>query len=418
MRNADQRLIGYIMQSEEASMTRSLRALTIVCMALATLAAFGASDPIKSINGKLVSPAASGDFVFVVAGDNRPTAKGAPSPRVLETIFSEIRIIQPDLVLWSGDTIYGYGDTPEELQSEYSGFLARAKRADVPIFNVPGNHEIHPQKPCSDPDPEQQFKNHFGNLYGSFDYRGAHFIALDTEECGHTTPDGKVQVVDGAQLDWLKQDLEANKAARAMFVFFHTEVTPASNDEDSSNHKALGNSDELRTLFKAYPVKAVFQGHEHVYYGTVVDGIQYFVAGGAGAPLYAPPEKGGFSHYLVVEVTGDNVNVKVVEPGHLYVEAGKSTSAAERSLWIVNSTDMALPVRRVETSVPLSLGTCAELVAESRLTTWNGKAIPVPVSIAKCVTSGKKRALTIAVTGDVPRRSSVPIVVHKQSAQQ
>jgi hypothetical protein len=125
----------------------------------------------------------------VVAGDNRPTTQHAPSPRVLETIFSEIRLIRPDFLLWTGETVYGYGNSPEELRKECSAFLSHAKRAAVPIFNAPGNHEIHGDKPCNDPDPERQFKNHFGNTYGSFDYRGAHFIALDTEECGHVAKD-------------------------------------------------------------------------------------------------------------------------------------------------------------------------------------------------------------------------------------
>jgi 3',5'-cyclic AMP phosphodiesterase CpdA len=372
---------------------------TVMTLLLAiTLAA-----AIKSINGPLVSPAANGDLVFVVAGDNRPTAHGAPSPRVLPTIFSEIRLIRPDFVLWTGDAIYGYDDkSHEELREEYARFLALAKRAAVPIVNAPGNHEVHDLKgqlPCAD--LETAFQKHW-NLYGAFDYRGAHFIALDSDQCGH------IGQIGGAQLEWLKQDLEANKNARAIFVFFHTEVTQAPNDEDGKNHPPLANSAELQALFEKYPVKAVFQGHEHLFYQTAINGIQYFVAGGAGAPFYAPPEKGGFSHYLVVEMKNDRLTVKVVEPGHLYSETVKSV------LWLVNSSDLLLPVRRIETSVPRSLGKCADLTVETRLTKYDGTPIPVPMTIAKCTPSGKKNELTIAAPDDVPRRSSVPIYVHEK----
>jgi len=371
---------------------------------MSILLAITLSAAIKSINGPLVSPAANGDFVFVVAGDNRPTAHGAPWPRILPTIFSEIRLINPELVLWTGDTIYGYSAKDlNDLRAEYAQFLSLAKPAGVPIVNAPGNHEVHDlqgQLPCAD--LETEFQKHW-NLYGSFDYRGAHFIALDTEQCG-----GLAGQITGAQLDWLKQDLEANKTARAIFLFFHTEMTLAPGDEDGKNHPPLTNTAELQALFEKYPVKAVFQGHEHLFYQTTINGIRYFVAGGAGAPFYAPPENGGFSHYLVVEMKNDQIAYKIVEPGHLYAEKGKNM------FWLVNSSDLLLPARRIEVRVPRSAGACKDLVAESRLTKYDGTPIPVPVTIASCTPSGKVNKVTISATDGAPRRSSVPIYVHKK----
>src|ERR1043165_6765919 len=364
---------------------------------------------IKSINAPVVAPGTTGDFVFVAGGDNRAPARAAPWPRVLPTIFSEIRLIQPDFVIWSGDTIYGYGASAKELPAEYAEFKAMAKRAAVPLVNAPGNHEVHDvqgQLPCAD--LETEFKKHWGDLYGSFDYRGAHFIALDTEQCGH------IGEIAGAQLDWLKQDLEANKNARAVFLFFHTEITLAPNDEDGKNHPPLTNKDELQALFEKYPVKAVFQGHEHLFYQTTMNGIQYFVAGGAGAPFYAPPEKGGFSHYLVVEMKKDQLTYKVVEPAHLYTEAATNANPAEHKVWLINSSDLALPVRRIETFVPSAIGACKDLVVESRLTKYDGPPIPVRMTIAKCTLSGIVNDVTIAATDDVPGRHSIPIVVHKK----
>ena len=366
---------------------------------------------LRSFNGPLVSPANDGDFVFVVAGDNRPTAHGAPWPRVLPAIFSEIRLIRPDFALWTGDTIYGYDDTREQLRKEYSEFEALAKHAGVPIFNAPGNHEIHDLKnqiPCAE--LEAEFQKHF-DLFGSFDYRGAHFIALDTEECGHSMP-----AVDGRQLEWLQQDLEANRNARAIFIFFHTEITQAALDEDKKNHPPLANSADLQALFEKYPVKAVFQGHEHIFHSETRDGIRYFVAGGAGAPLYAQPENGGFSHYLVVEISKDQVTYKVVEPGHFYQEEGEADTRnpAERMLWLVNSGDLPLPAGRIEASVPGTVGACADLVVETRLTKYDGTPIPVPMKIGNCTPAGKTNNLTIVATDDVPRRSSVPVYVHRK----
>jgi hypothetical protein len=398
---------------EALEMTRLVTALVVLSLAFA---AFGATDPakIKSINHPLVSPAPDGDFVFVAAGDNRPTTHGAPFPHVFDTVMSEIRLIQPELVVWSGDTIYGYGNKDRtELAAEYGVFLAKAARADVPIFNAPGNHEIHPDyTPCDKPDVcEDEFMAHFGALYGSFDYRGVHFIALDTEELNHRLMvDGKptsAQLIEGDQLKWLKDDLEAHKSARAIFVFFHTELTPGPNDEEGTGHPPLANAADLRKLFAKYPVKGVFQGHEHLLFTPdpkTTDGIRYFVAGGAGAPMYARPENGGVSSYIVVEMKGNEPVYNVVEPGRFYAEADKDRPGV---VWLVNSTDTPIPARRIEVTIPGTVGKCGALdFIPQKLKDYTGKITEV-----NCAASGTGIQLTLTSDVDMPRRSSLEIDV-------
>jgi hypothetical protein len=41
-------------------------------------------------------------------------------------------------------------------------------------------------------------------------------------------------------------------------------------------------------VFETYGVDAVFTGHDHLYERSLYNGITYIVAGGGGAPLYAP----------------------------------------------------------------------------------------------------------------------------------
>jgi hypothetical protein len=55
----------------------------------------------------------------------------------------------------------------------------------------------------------------------------------------------------------------------------------------------------------------VFMGHEHLYNHSRRDGVDYFITGGAGAPLYAPPQDGGYYHYLVATVTNTDYQVNV-----------------------------------------------------------------------------------------------------------
>src|SRR4051812_37738760 len=105
----------------------------VLLTAIAVLALAGplpaATDrPLKAAVAELKPVAGTPDVTFVVGGDNRPTGKGAPLPRVLRTIFDEIGLLAPDLVLWSGDTVYGYCDTRAELEAEYDAFFAVAAR--------------------------------------------------------------------------------------------------------------------------------------------------------------------------------------------------------------------------------------------------------------------------------------------------
>jgi hypothetical protein len=391
------------------------KAMTLSCAALFLAGAARASDrALTSIGGRLMpQPPGDAGLLFVVGGDNRPTGKGAPIPRVTRTIFDEIGLIRPDFVFWTGDALYGYGDTPAELAREYQQFESLAVIAGVPLFNAPGNHEIHrtDDSLCSSPqsiaapDSETQFVRHFGNLYGSFDAGRAHFIALNTAAFCHEDK------IDGAQLEWLKRDLEANKNAAAIFVFGHTEwfSSPQIDAPAADGHEALRNRDELHALFRKYPVKAVFSGHEHLYWRESHDGIDYFIAGGGGAPLYASPDRGGFSHYIVVQLSDGGVAYDVVQPGHLSVEdAGRAAGA--KKIWVVNSNDADIPLRGVSLDAS-RIGPCPAIRVRSDLRRRDGTPVPIPVSKLSC--SGSKGGSRLRLGLIAPAGTSVPILLQK-----
>jgi len=366
--------------------------------------------PIAPIVAPLPALADGAPLLFVVGGDNRPTGHDGPFPRVTRTIFSEIGLIRPDFVLWTGDAVYGYDDSPRELSAEYDRFAAAAREGGAALFDAPGNHEIHhlDADPCGDRLSEEAFARRFGNLYGSFDAGGAHFIALDTAQvCSEDR-------LDPEQRAWLERDLEANRHARAIFVFSHTEFfsSPTIDPDAAKGHPEIADREGLIALFRKYPVRAVFCGHEHVYSHENHEGIDFFVAGGAGAPLYAPPDRGGFSHYVVVRLDKGELAWDVVEPGRLYVEAGADL-AGKRTTWIVNGTDADVPVRGAWIDAPSSLGPCRQLAVETRLTK-HGTPVELPASVAGCsVVNGRRRA---RVTLVAPRGTSVPISVVRGGA--
>jgi Calcineurin-like phosphoesterase len=336
-------------------------ALLLASAALVAIALFWGSRvantaPFKPIGGVPKEPNGE-ELIFVVAGDNRPTDKGAPLPPVLSTIFGEVATIHPDLVLWTGDTIYGYCDSKSDLETEYERFFTLAQAAGVSLYNVPGNHEIHPSSDCkgsSEPTGGHcdgncslsAFQEQFGGPYSSFDVGGVHFIGLNTEDLE------KPGAILGTQLAWLEKDLAEHRGDRAIFVFSHGQFysSPHLGPSRSQSHRTIGNRVALHELFRNYPVRGVFSGHIHLFWHEPPedhDQIDYFVAGGAGAPLYATPENGGFSHYLLVRVSGTGRDTKVtydvIEPGHLSV----MPTGKPNEFWLVNSNNADVPMRRI-----------------------------------------------------------------------
>jgi hypothetical protein len=77
--------------------------------------------------------------------------------------------------------------------------------------------------------------------------------------------------------------------------------------------------------FRDAGVRAVFSGHEHNFQHTIVDGINYFVSGGAGEIRTGTPSLEDFQaartrawggndegHFLLVEIKGDGMDVTPV----------------------------------------------------------------------------------------------------------
>ena len=66
---------------------------------------------------------------------------------------------------------------------------------------------------------------------------------------------------------------------------------------------------------KKYNVKYVFVGHEHLYAKIEKEGIVQIITGGAGANIRTRPERGGYYHFVVVDVKNETVKIKPVKIG-------------------------------------------------------------------------------------------------------
>ena len=258
--------------------------------------------PLRPVNPRPYGAvAAPGEFTFAVAGDGRPTVAGMPFPQVTSGIMRELALLRPAFTLYTGDAIFGYKQSRQQMLNELDRFKALADSTRVPLFNVPGNHEAQSSAAAM-----QVLADWGHELYGSFDFHGWHFVGLNTDEPNY---EGRIA---GEQLAWLEQDLRAAARAKGTFVFMHRPLFSWFQGDFNPDDVAA-----LVRLFAQHGVRAVFAAHDHFYYEEEHDGVRYVTVGGAGGPLYTQPPAGGFSHYVLVSCGAAGVDYNVVEPGRL-----------------------------------------------------------------------------------------------------
>jgi hypothetical protein len=195
-------------------------------------------------------------FTFVAYGDTRT------NDVYRAEVASRIININPDLVFNTGDLVENGWD--RDLWRKWFT-TNQVLLEDRPFFNAIGNHEENASlyyKYWHFPGNEQWY---------SLDYGNAHFICLNTETN-----------LDGNQKDWLEADLKtARDSSSWIFVFFHQ--PPYSSGSHGSN---LSIRQSWCSLFEKYEVDIVFNGHDHDYERSLINGVYYIVTGGGGAPLH------------------------------------------------------------------------------------------------------------------------------------
>jgi calcineurin-like phosphoesterase family protein len=330
------------------------------------------------------------DFTFVVMGDGRPTLPRMPYPRVAQQAMRELRLLRPAFVLYTGDGIWGYQDTAQELENELDRFRALCDVAGVPVFCSPGNHEMQTDTGAID---LLVRKGH--SLYGSFDVGRNHIVALNTDE------HWKEGRVCGEQLDWLRADLAANADAERIFVFMHRPLSSEFQGDFNPDDRAV-----LEELFASHPVRAVYASHDHLYSESERDGVLYVTAGGAGSPLYAQPQAGGFSHYVLVRAGQAGVEHTVVQPFHLTVDqvAGGDGIYREMTVRVSNTTDRDVRCRNLELRLP-RLAAREGYRLRTRGRDWERRPIELPVALREVEDCGDGSVL-LHVEVDVPTGTS------------
>jgi len=197
-------------------------------------------------------------FTFVALADHGTSPN---STEIVQTLLREYKTSNYKIIIHSGDISYANGNQP--IWDDYHNMVA-AVASFAPWQTAPGNHEQEhrsnflayrqrynmPWKESGSAEP---------NMFYSFNYENAHYIALNSEVAHYNKTT--------AQYRWLSKDLKKvdRKVTPWVFVFFHTPwyCTNTAHLGEGAQMK-----DNMEDLFFKHKVDIVFTGHVHAYERT------------------------------------------------------------------------------------------------------------------------------------------------------
>jgi 3',5'-cyclic AMP phosphodiesterase CpdA len=193
--------------------------------------------------------------------------------------------LAPEAVLHTGDLVYDGREA--NLWITYND-IASQLPSGTPIYPALGNHEY---------DSQLYFDNFElpGNerWYSVDDIEGFNFIVLDT---GSAVAAATTITPASPQYIWLESQLSSSMSSTDFTVVtFHYPLFSTGQHGSDDKHMAA----DLVPLFEQYGVDAVFNGHDHNYERSTVNGIRYIVTGGGGAPLRDQAGTSSYSELFV-----------------------------------------------------------------------------------------------------------------------
>lgn len=158
-----------------------------------------------------------------------------------------------------------------------SHYVRQMADLDIPIYNIPGNHDNDPYV-ADDFESENPWRENLGPTYYSFDIGDIHYIQLDNTLFSNTGGAqgtvGKLDYTEGLtadQLRWLEADLQRVPAGKTVFVGMHIQFTNRYRIADGKLSWSYAMPADCRAkmldLLSPYTVHFV-TGHTHINYAN------------------------------------------------------------------------------------------------------------------------------------------------------
>jgi len=260
------------------------------------------------------APDGPAPFEFVAYGDTR--TRHDVHRKVIDAILKKA---SPDFILHTGDLVANGGD-PSLWPIFFD--IERQLLGKTSFFPSLGNHERN----------DRRFYEFFDLStvpYYSFDWGNCHFAVLDSDLSNISKSTQAREAFWSEQVRWLEEDLKNSQSADFRFISAHHPPLTAVARRQGQNPEMAA----LMPMFEKYKVSAGFFGHDHNYQHYLKNGINYFITGGGGAPLYdvdKPPagitqKAVSTENFVVVNIHGKTAHVEAYKPDGQVLDAADLT---------------------------------------------------------------------------------------------
>jgi 3',5'-cyclic-AMP phosphodiesterase len=230
--------------------------------------------------------------------------------------IAKINALKPDFAMCGGDLVFdACAVTPPRAKQVFDLYAETVKPLTMPVHTIIGNHDVYGistnggVKPTDPLYGKRMFEDRIGPLYSSFDYKGWHFVLLDS--IGTHVP-GKefIGFVDRGQIEWLKADLARMKPNAKLAVITHIALASAVLQLVPDPWKTpeiylVTNAQEVLDVLWPYKPKLVLQGHTHINEIVTYRGCQFITTGAVCGNWWKGPRDGHPEGFGVLTVRGD-----------------------------------------------------------------------------------------------------------------
>lgn len=217
------------------------------------------------------------NFQFAIIGDRA----GGIRPGIFEDAVLKLNRLYPEFVLTVGDNIGGYTKDTVLLSSERREIDSIIGQLRMPLFRLPGNHDI------TNPVMEKDWEQRYGKRYYSFTYKNTLFIILDSNDDDDFS-------LKPAQTEFVLKTIKENPDVRWTFVMMHHPIW---------NFNTNGRFQQIEAALsnRNYTVIA---GHTHRYYHEVRNKNNYYIISTSGGSNALRGNRfGEFDHVVWMTMT-------------------------------------------------------------------------------------------------------------------
>lgn len=224
-------------------------------------------------------PGTEGAYRIGVFGDcgNNSTRQRDVRDQVMKYIADK----PMDAWILLGDNAYVYGTDPE-YQEKFFNIYKDDLLKKYPLYPAPGNHDyndLYRFKSTAQSTHDVAYYQNFSmpmegeaggvpshtQAFYSFDIGNIHFLSLDSY--GKEDKETRLYDTSGAQVQWIKKDLEAFKNTKKGWVvayWHHPPYTMGSHNSDREGELVKIRENFIRIL-ERYGVDLILCGHSHLY---------------------------------------------------------------------------------------------------------------------------------------------------------